>query len=294
MPTVYLIDASPYIFRAYYSLPPTIKTPDGAPANAVLGFTEFLIQVIQKENPTHMAAAFDGSLTTSFRNEIYPEYKANRASPPAELKAQIASCMEVAQAMGIRTFIDDGFEADDIIGTLSTKLIQQDQKVVVVSNDKDFAQLVNASLLFWDFARNVKYDSDLVKEKFGVLPSKIVDLLALAGDSVDNIPGVKGIGWQTAAKLLQSFETLEDLYSRIDVVSELSIRGADSIISKLKQQREAAFLSRRLVEIVRDGPFAADLGEIRYDGAVGELIEPIFDRLGFERIRERIPRYSGN
>ena len=112
MPTVYLIDASPYIFRAYYSLPPTIKTPDGAPANAVLGFTEFLIQVIQKENPTHMAAVFDGSLTTSFRNEIYPEYKANRASPPAELKAQIANCMEVAHAMGIRTFVDDGFEAD--------------------------------------------------------------------------------------------------------------------------------------------------------------------------------------
>ena len=294
MPTVYLIDASPYIFRAYYSLPPTIKTPDGAPANAVLGFTEFLIQVIQKENPTHIAAAFDGSLTTSFRNEIYPEYKANRALPPAELKAQIASCMEVAQAMGVRTFVDDGFEADDIIGTLSTKLIQQDQKVVVVSNDKDFAQLVNPSLLFWDFARNVKYDANVVKEKFGVLPSRIVDLLALAGDSVDNIPGVKGIGRQTAAKLLQSFETLEDLYGRIDLVSELSIRGVDSIISKLKQQRETAFLSRRLVEIVRDGPFAADLGEIRYDGAVGKLIEPLFDRLGFERIRERIPRYSVN
>ncbi len=294
MPTVYLIDASPYIFRAYYSLPPTIKMPNGAPANAVLGFTEFLIQVIQKENPTHIAAAFDGSLTTSFRNEIYPEYKANRASPPAELKAQIASCMEVAQAMGVWTFVDDGFEADDIIGTLSTKLIQQDQKVVVVSNDKDFAQLVSPSLLFWDFARNVKYDANLVKEKFGVLPSRIVDLLALAGDSVDNIPGVKGIGRQTAAKLLQSFETLEDLYSRIDLVSELSIRGVDSIVSKLKQQREAAFLSKRLVEIVRDGPFAADLAEISYDGAVAKLIEPLFDRLGFERIRERIPRCSVN
>ncbi|MCG8608159.1 hypothetical protein MJD09_24640, partial [bacterium] len=276
-------------FRAYFSIPPTVTAPDGSPSNAILGFTEFWIQLLQKQNPTHLIAAFDGSLTTSFRNDIYPEYKANRALPPDELAAQQSRCLEVTEAMGIRAFIDDKLEADDIIGTLAAKLVAQDHHVVVVSSDKDLTQLVSDRLRFWDFARDVWYDVDAVKEKFGVTPAQMTDFLALTGDSVDNIPGVKGIGKQTAAKLLERFSTLEEIYANIDAIPSLAIRGANAIRDKLIMNEQAAHLSKELAIVVTQAPFTVDLKQAEYVGANPDLIDPLFEELGFERIRERIP-----
>ncbi|RMF62183.1 MAG: exodeoxyribonuclease IX, partial [Calditrichaeota bacterium] len=206
MATVYLVDASPYIFRAFYSIPDTFSSPDGRPTNAVYGFTNFLIQLVKKASPTHLVVTFDGSLTTSFRNRLYPEYKAQRALPPADLEEQISICFDVTEAMGMLALIHDEYESDDLLATLTHRFVAEGADVVVVSSDKDLTQLVNARVGFWDFARDERVDTAGVKAKFGVGPHQMVDFLALTGDAVDNIPGVKGIGPKTAALLLAHFD----------------------------------------------------------------------------------------
>lgn len=288
----YLIDASPYIFRAYFSLPATIQTTDGHQVNAVYGFTEFLIQVLMKAQPTHLAVAFDGSLTTSFRNEIYPEYKAQRALPPAELEAQLDWCFQVTKAMGMAAFIDERYEADDIIGTLATQVAAAGQRAVVVSSDKDLAQLVNEHITYWDFARDRRYDAAAVREKFGVRPQQIPDLLALMGDAVDNIPGVKGVGRKTAAALLNHFAHLEDLYENIEALAQLPLRAGAALKATLQAQKEQALLSKKLAAIVSDAPVEYEASALRYFGAKRELVEPLFSRLSFERLKNRIPLWE--
>ena len=213
MVKIYLIDASPYIFRAYYSIPETMVTPDGRTINAVYGYTEFLIQILKRAKPSHIAVTFDGSLTTSFRNEIYPDYKSNRPQPPAELEAQLELCRVVTSALGIHSYISDRYESDDLIGTLLTRLADSSHEFVVVSNDKDLMQFVGENVRFWDFAKDRLYEANDVLAKFGVRPDQLVDYLALTGESVDNIPGIRGIGPKTAAALLNEYETLESIYA---------------------------------------------------------------------------------
>jgi len=225
MSEIYLIDASPYIFRAYYSIPTTLKSPAGNAVNAVYGFAEFLLQILKKKRPQYIAVTFDGSLTTSFRNDIYPEYKSQRELPPPTLERQIQSCLEMAEAMGMRTFIDAHFESDDLIGSILAKIKHESHSFCIVSSDKDFAQLVDEKTSLWDFAREQSYDTGKVREKFGVMPERIVDLFALMGDAVDNIPGVKGIGAKTAVKLLTQFDDLEDIYARLESFDGDGIRG---------------------------------------------------------------------
>lgn len=292
MPPIYLIDASPYIFRAYFSIPSSIRTPEGAPANAVYGYTAFLLDLLKREQPSHLAVAFDGSLTTSFRNEIYPAYKAQRELPPAELEAQLDACWEVTQALGMAAYIDDRFEADDIIGTLIAKLAKHEGKFVVVSGDKDLAQLVNKRVALWDFAKDRRYDEKAVKQHFGVRPNQIIDLLALMGDAVDNIPGVKGIGEKTAAALLEKFASIEDIFEKLERVEKMAVRGAAAIRAKLEQGREHAFLSKDLATISTKAPVKANLRALQYHGADRQQVEALFDRLGFGKIRERIPRWK--
>jgi len=288
MPTAYLIDASPYIFRAYFALPATIKTPDGKPANAIHGYTEFLIQILKKSSPTHIAVAFDGSLTTSFRNEIYPEYKAQRALPPEELKQQIESCFQITEALGMPAFIDDRYESDDIIGTIVHRLLPEDFSVVIVSSDKDFAQLVGKRVQLWDFARDEVYDTEKINSKFGIRPEQMVDYLALIGDSVDNIPGVAGIGPKTAAELLKHYDTLEEIFTDSESISDLPIRSANSIKNKLQQQEQMAYLSKKLATIVVDVPIDLELASLEYRGAQKQKLCGLFERLGFEAIKERV------
>lgn len=292
MPTIYLIDASPYIFRAYFSIPSSIKTPNGQPANAVYGYTAFLLDLIKKAEPTHIAVAFDGSLTSSFRNEFYPAYKANRELPDPELKAQLDACWQVTEALGMKAYIDDRYEADDIIGTIIAKLTKKDGDFVVVSSDKDLAQLVNKRTTLWDFAKDRRFDEKAVKQHFGVRANQIVDLLALMGDAVDNIPGVKGVGEKTAAALLAKFPDIETLYQKLALVEKMELRGAAAIRAKLEQHRELAFLSKKLATIAGDAPMPATLQMLKYGGADRRQIETLFDRLGFGKIRERISKWK--
>ncbi len=292
MPTLYLVDASPYIFRAFFSIPTSMRSPSGAATNAVYGFTAFLLDLLKQKEPSHIAVAFDGSLTTSFRNEFYPAYKAQRELPDPELEAQLDACFEVTEALGMKAFIDDRFEADDLIGTLIKKFAKKDCEFVVVSGDKDLAQLVNKRTLLWDYAKDRRFDAKAVREHFGVRPEQIVDLLALQGDAVDNIPGVKGIGAKTAVALLEKFPSLETLYEKLAHVEKMDLRGAAAIRAKLEAGRESAFLSKRLATIAVDAPCKAAWKDLQYRGAQRERIAELFEQLGFGRIRERISQWQ--
>lgn len=292
--TVYLVDASPYIFRAYFSLPDSLLSPAGEPVGAVYGFGSFLVRLIAEESPGHLGITFDESLTTSFRNEIYPAYKAQRELPPPELEAQLDACRELAAAFGAATYVDDRYEADDLIGTLCHGLEEGGHGAVIVTSDKDLAQLVSQRVSLYDFARGERYGPDEVMEKFGVRPEQVADFLALAGDSVDNIPGVAGIGKKTAAALLAELGDLESLYQRLEEVPSLPLRGARSVARRLEAGREQAFLSRRLATISREAPVRADLEELRYRGADRERVDALFERLGFSGLRDRIPRWAGD
>jgi DNA polymerase-1 len=288
--TVYLVDASPYIFRAHFSLPSSIKTPDGRPIAASYGFTSFLLKLIADEKPTHLAVALDRNLSSSFRNDFYPAYKQQRELPPPELEAQIDDCREIAAAVGAATFIDDRYEADDLIGAFCARLEKDGHGGVIVTSDKDLAQLVTERTTLFDFGKGVRLDAAGVREKFSVRPDQITDYLGLAGDTVDNIPGVKGIGPKSAAELLARYGHLEDLYSRLDELPRSNLRGAKSLHAKLAASREIALLSKQLATVAREVPgVKTDLKGLEYRGADAARVEELFGRLGFNRIRERVP-----
>ena len=196
-PVLYLVDASVFIFRAYYSVPLEFTDRDGNPVNAVHGFARFLGDLIERVSPERIAVAFDESLEVSFRNEIYPAYKANREPAPAELKRQFALCREICAALGLRQFGSSRYEADDIIGTLTVLAQQAGRPVTIVSRDKDLTQLVSANDTYWDAVADVRYGYHDIEERFGVIPERMADLLALMGDAVDNVPGVPGVGRKT-------------------------------------------------------------------------------------------------
>ncbi|MGD8690520.1 MAG: 5'-3' exonuclease H3TH domain-containing protein, partial [Gammaproteobacteria bacterium] len=225
---VFLIDASVYIFRAWFSLPPTLTGPDGEPVNAVYGFTGFLLGLLESEQPAHVAAAFDESLTTSFRNALYPDYKASRELPPPELEAQLRACAEVAAALGLATFASPTYEADDLIGGLAATARRASRPVTIVSRDKDLGQLLQDGDTLWDGADRRAGPAD-IEARFGVPPRAIPDLFGLMGDAVDNIPGVRGIGARTAAALIAHFGDLEALYANLDSIDSLELRGTARI-----------------------------------------------------------------
>ncbi|MGB5105068.1 MAG: 5'-3' exonuclease H3TH domain-containing protein, partial [Steroidobacteraceae bacterium] len=202
---LYLVDASVFIFRAYYSVPVEIADPDGNPVNAVHGFARFLGDLLERLSPQHIAVAFDESLEQSYRNEIYPAYKANREPAPAELKRQFGLCRELVRALGVAEFGSSRYEADDIIGTLTTRARAAGMPVTIASRDKDLTQLVGAEDTYWDAVADVRYRYGDIEERFGVIPERIADFLALMGDAVDNVPGVPGVGRKTAATLLKHF-----------------------------------------------------------------------------------------
>lgn len=277
--TVHLIDASPYLFRAFFSLP-HLEAPDGRPINAVRGFAQFLLRYAKEERPTHVAVCFDRSLTTSFRNDLYPGYKAGRELPPRDLEVQQLDCARVAAALGMATFSDERYEADDLIATLLAPLAAAGHPAVVVSPDKDLGQLVTDTVELFDFAKGVRYGPAEIEAKLGVRPAQVPDFLGLAGDSVDDIPGVRGVGAKTAAALLAAFDDLDALYADLDAVAELPIRGARSLAKKLEADRETAFLSRTLATLSLDAPAAATLEGLAWPGVDADAADPVFAELG--------------
>ena len=288
----YLIDASVYVFRAYYSMPDDMVDDAGNPINALYGFCRFLGDFMEQVRPEHIAVLFDESLSSSFRTEIYPEYKANRDPAPEELKRQFAQCRRFTKALGVLETAHPRYEADDLIGTLVTEGRSAGIPSTIVSRDKDLTQLVSKEDVFWDFAGKGKVTYDDIPAYFGVWPEQIADFLALAGDSVDNIKGVPGVGRKTAIALLEHFGSLTDLYDNLDTVHEVNVRGAKTLGAKLEAHKEDALLARQLTGIACDAPVERPMSGLKPTapdlGAINALFDEANIGMALRRQAERV------
>ncbi|MEL7488060.1 MAG: 5'-3' exonuclease H3TH domain-containing protein, partial [Pseudomonadota bacterium] len=253
---LYLVDGSAYIFRAYHALPPLTRKSDGLPIGAVSGFCNMLYKLLtdmgDDHDPTHFAVIFDYSAHT-FRNDLYDQYKANREEPPEDLRPQFPLVRDATRAFGLPCIEMEGFEADDIIATYAREIDETGGECVIISSDKDLMQLVTDRVTMYDTMKNRRIGHDEVVEKFGVPPEKVIEVQALAGDSVDNIPGVPGVGVKTAALLIEEFGDLETLLEKADGI-------------KQKKRRE------NLIEFADDARISKTLVTLKDDL---DLVEPI-------------------
>jgi len=282
-PVLYLIDASSYVYRAFHALPP-LTSPAGVPTNAVYGFTTMLLKLLRETAPHYLGAVFDAPGPT-FRDDLFAPYKANRPAMPDELAAQFPLVHEVVDAFAVRALCIPGVEADDVIATVTHRMAERGIDTVVITGDKDLMQLVGPHVELWDTMRDRRIDVGAVRERFGVGPEHVVDVMGLMGDSVDNIPGVKGIGEKTAVALIQRFGSIEQLLAHLDELDAATdIRGAKKLAATLRAEAETARLSRDLAVVRRDVPLECRLEDFRYPGPDPGALRPIFTRLGFQRL----------
>ena len=277
---LYLIDGSGYIFRAYYGIR-ALSSPSGEPTNAVYGFASMIQKVLDEEQPEYIAIMFD-TARKSFRTELYEDYKANRPPPPEDLVPQFARIHEVTEAFKLPLYKKEGYEADDYIATWTRLALENDFDVKIITGDKDLMQLVNDRVELWEPMREKLYRAKEVEEKFGVPPEQIGDLLALMGDASDNIPGVRGVGQKTAAKLLKEHETLEGV---LKAATEGRIKG--KICQKIADSVEAARLSRKLVELEYNVEIEEPIESLRYNGPDVDEQVRLYGELGFRRLLAR-------
>ncbi len=267
-----LVDGSSYLYRAFHALPPLVNSA-GRPTGAVKGVISMLRR-LQKDYPDSCVVVVFDAKGKTFRDDLYAEYKAHRPSMPDDLRIQVEPIHRLVRAMGLPLLIIDNVEADDVIGTLAVQAAARGEPVVISTGDKDMAQLVNAHITLVNTMTNSVLDPTGVVEKFGVPPELIVDYLALVGDTSDNIPGVSGVGEKTAVPLLTQIGGLDVLYSNLDKVATLAVRGAKSLAEKLRAEREQAYLSQKLATIKTDVELPFGFEELA-NGAenVAELIE---------------------
>lgn len=285
--TAYLVDSSIYIFRAWFTLPDTLVNEAGEPVNAVYGFTDFVAALLDETQAQLISFAFDQSLTSSFRNTIYPPYKANREPAPEELKRQFTYCRRFIQALGLPFLSSDRYEADDLLGSAAHQARQYGHKVTILSADKDLAQLIEEHDIFWNYAKNERLSPKKIEQQFGVRPDQIADQLALAGDKVDNIPGVPGVGMTTAARLLNKFDSIENLLNNIDSISQMKIRGAQRIEALIREHQDNVRLCKRLTEIKCDVELHNGNLNLKPEQPDPEALQELFDELGFGNLRRQ-------
>ena len=278
---IFLVDASCYVFRSYHSILPDMRDRDGNPVHAVFGFARFLGDLIERMRPTYMAVAFDERCAASYRNRIYPAYKANRERAPADLLAQLACCRELCRHLGVGVFVDPQYEADDCIGTLAWVMRAEGVRAAFISRDKDLAQLMRDGDLFWDFGARSQFGYHDIERHFGAAPERFADFLALTGDSSDNIPGVPGIGQRTAAALMKAFGSLDELYADLTRVAALPLRGAGTLAARLAAHRDSVFLARQLTRIACDLSLGASASTLRRRLPDLPALGALYDRLGF-------------
>jgi DNA polymerase-1 len=283
---VYVVDAMNYIFRAYYGLPGNITSPKGMLTNAVLGYLRTLLRIIKERKPEYLAAAFEKN--TSFRSSIFSGYKANRTQPPAELEAQFDYCRKITTAIGVACIEADDYEADDVIGTIAMRMSAEGHPVIIVTGDKDMSQLVCDNIRVYDIAKENWLDEAGVREKFGVTPAQIPDLLALHGDHVDNIPGVTGVGEKIARQILSVCETVEDVV-HMHIDTRLQFRGRDAVLKRIRENLDTVRTSRRLATICCEAPIEISTEKLRYRRAEKRTLHPLCQELGLFRVLDEIP-----
>ena len=278
---IFLVDASVYVFRAYHSVLPDMRDRDGNPMHAVFGFARFLGDLIERVRPQYIAVAFDQRRADSYRSRIYPAYKANRERAPLDLVLQFERCRELCRHLGIAMFVDPEYEADDIIGSLAALMRGQGVRAAYITRDKDLAQLMRDGDVFWDFGARGQFGYHDIERHFGVAPERFADYLALTGDDVDNIPGVPGIGHRTAASLMKSFASLEEMYGDLERVAQLKLRGAATLAQKLIEHRDAVYRSRQLTRIACDLQLGIGTEALRRRAPDMRSLAGLYDQLGF-------------
>ncbi|QSV46252.1 DNA polymerase I [Geobacter benzoatilyticus] len=277
--TLYLIDGSSYIYRAYYAIR-HLSSPKGFPTNALYGFTQMLLKVIKDRRPGHIAVVFDVGRTT-FRTDLYPDYKANRSAMPDDLVPQIAPIKDMVRAFNIPALELAGYEADDIIGTIARQCEERGMEAVVVTGDKDLMQIVTDRVTLLDTMKDKVSGIPEVQERFGVGPEGVIDILGLAGDTSDNIPGVPGIGEKTAIKLIQEFGSLDALLERAG-----EVKGKTG--EKLREFADQARLSRQLATIVRDVPMEFDFAAFAASSPDNRRLAELFKEYGFTTLMKEL------
>lgn len=298
---VLLIDASIYIFQYYFSLPDHwFSEEESWPTAAVYGYTAFLIRLLSQQKPQHVAVCFDESLENCFRNEIYPDYKSSRVLPDPALAFQLEACKQVTNLLGLKTFASDRYEADDLIGSIYQNLHASERAIAILTRDKDLGQIISRQDDFlWDYA---KYQSTIgddslrasqsfyndLTAKWGVTPSQFPDFLALVGDTIDDIPGVPGIGIKTAAKLLDAFESIDDLLNQIDHIQTLSIRGAKKIAQKIDEHQSQIKMAKQLATIKKELRLVDNINELSVHTFDEETVAEYFRLMGFPKLAKRL------
>jgi 5'-3' exonuclease len=287
MRPLYLVDSSMYVFRAWFSMPKEFFDVEQNPTNAVQGFARFVCELVEREKPEHIFFAFDESLDSNFRNELYPAYKANRDPAPEELKIQFDYCKRLCRALGFHVLADGYYEADDLIGSALMLARRQGRPGLILSADKDLSQLLGEHDEQWDYAKNERWRQAGVKAKHGVHAHQLADYLGLTGDAVDNIPGVPGIGPKTAATLLSHFGSLDALLEKIDEIPYLRLRSAAQHAQKLREHRDMALLCRQLATIRCDLPIAGGETLGTRQAVDSDALNALIERLRFGPLTRR-------
>lgn len=284
---LYLIDASSYVYRAFFALPP-LTSSSGLPTNAVYGFTTMLLKLLREAAPQFLAAVFDAPGPT-FRDDLFAQYKANRRAMPDDLAAQLPLIHEVVTALCLPRLSIPGVEADDVIATVVERFGPAFE-VVIVTSDKDLMQLVDSHVQLWDTMRDRRCDRAAVRQRLGVEPTQVVEVMGLMGDPIDNIPGIRGIGEKTATALIARFGTIEQLLAHLDeLAASTEIRGAKKLAALLQAHAEEARLSRQLATVRRDVPLSCTVEELRYHRPDPAPLRAVFTRLGFQKLVRELP-----
>lgn len=297
-----LVDGMNLLHRAYHGYPQSLRTSEGELTNAVYGFTSMLLSVLEKIRPTHVVVTWDVGKPT-FRHEEYEDYKASREKPDDELLEQIGRTHEVVEALNIPQFGVEGYEADDLLGTLSKLGVEKNEaEVMIVSGDRDTLQLVRG--------RRVKvylppppgrygrkrgpqiYDQEAVKKKYGLTPEQLIDLKALMGDSSDDIPGIKGVGKVTAGKLMKAFGSLDEIYEKLESDEgggEVEEVVGSRFVGLLKEGKESAYMSQQLGKILREVPIELSWEACRMVDYDKDKVRELFGRLEFASLLDKLP-----
>ncbi|NPB08885.1 MAG: DNA polymerase I [Thermodesulfobacteria bacterium] len=276
---LFVIDGSSFIFRAYYAIKGHLSNRKGLPTKAIFGFTQMLTKLLREMDPQYAVICFDAKGPT-FRHEIYTEYKANRPPMPDDLAVQIPYIREVAKAFGVPQLEIEGFEADDIIATLATKL---EQPVVIVGGDKDLFPLISSRVVVWDPMKDELIDEEAIRERFDVSPEKLLDVRALAGDTIDNVPGVPGIGEKTALKLIREYGSLEAVLENAPKIPQKRLR------ERLIEHADQARLSRELVKLNTEAPVPLDIEAYRRREPDVHRLRELFRELDFKKLLKELP-----
>ncbi len=282
--TVFLIDGSAYIYRAYHAIR-GLSNSQGLPTNAIFGFTQMLLKLIETKAPEYLGMFFDAKGPT-FRHEMYADYKANRPPMPDDLVVQLPYIRKMTDAFNVAVFEKSGFEADDLIGSCARWAEDAGFDVVMVTGDKDFNQLVTAKAMIWDPMKDKTVTLDDINKTFGVKPEKVVEIMGLSGDSSDNIPGVPGIGPKIAQKLIQRFGGMDELYAQVDAITQKKQHA------NLVKYKEQAFLSRSLAAIDTQAPVDFDPDALKYQSPNQEALLALFKELEFRQLQKSIPQES--